>query len=128
MDLQIRVAGHWSDCCQRSGAARWSQLQQAMQQASYILLPGQTGYIVRAKNIRTGLSPVQDLLLPTIHIAAEFAASPLQGRPPMHRHILAFFRGEMGNHRWAVLGFIVRMHGLMFIPELQFSIARPRPL
>jgi len=37
--------------------------------------------------------------VPTIHLSREYSQSPLQGHPPVERHILLFLRGDVGQHR-----------------------------
>jgi hypothetical protein len=47
--------------------------------------------------------PPQDLVIPAYKRPQNYAKSPLLGKKPVNRTILAFFRGDMGHevHRWA---------------------------
>jgi hypothetical protein len=43
----------------------------------------------------------KDLVLPSFKAAAAFKSSPYLGSRQRERDILAFFRGDMGQRRWA---------------------------
>ena len=84
---------------------------------------------------------LQDLVVPSFKPPSHYAASPLVGKPPRERNILAFFRGDMGQHRleWYSRGgaatapcLLVRVQGALWASQsarqarLQSALC-PRP-